>query len=71
MALRVCDSCECCQGGDVRACTSSESAIETPLSRDASSIACYEERCLRWIFSREHKFYWIWKTLVGHMRSSS
>ena len=49
MALSVCDSCECCQGGDARACTSSESAIGTPLSRDASSIVGYEERCLRLI----------------------
>ena len=49
MALRAV-SCECCQGGDARACTSSESAIGTPLSRDASSTIGYEERCLRWIF---------------------
>ena len=46
MALRACDSCECCQGGDARACTSSESATGTPLSRDALSIIGYEECCL-------------------------
>ena len=50
MALRACNSCDCSQGGDARACTSSESAIGTPLSRDASSIVGYEERCLRCIF---------------------
>ena len=50
MALRACDSCECCQGGDAGAYTSSESAIGTPVSRDASSIVDYEECCLRWIF---------------------
>ena len=50
MALRTCDSCECCQGGDARACSSSESAIGTPVSRDATSIVDYEECYLRWIF---------------------
>ena len=48
MALRACDSCECCQGGDARACSSS--AIGTPVSRDATSIVDYEECYLRWIF---------------------
>ena len=43
MALRTCDSCECCQGGDARASSSSESAIGTPASRDATSIVDYEE----------------------------
>ena len=50
MALRACDSCECCQGEDGRAYTSSESVIGAPVSRDASSIVDYEECCLRWIF---------------------
>ena len=51
MALRACDSCECCQGGDARACSSSESAIGTPVSREATSIVDYDEECyLRWIF---------------------
>ena len=39
MALRACDSCECCQGGDARACSSSESAIGgTPVMPRASLI---------------------------------
>ena len=50
MVLRACDSCECCQGGDARACSSSESAIGTPVSRDATSIVDYEDCYLRWIF---------------------
>ena len=50
MALRACDSCECCQGGDARACSSSESAIGTPVSRATKSIFDYEECYLRWIF---------------------
>ena len=71
MALRACDSCECCQGGDARACISSESAIGIPLSHDASCIVGCEERCFRWMFCRKHKVSWIWKTSVGYMRSSS
>ena len=43
MALRACDSCECCHGGDARACSSSESAIGALVSRDATSIVDYEE----------------------------
>ena len=50
MALRACDSCECCQGGDGRACSSSESAIGTPVARAATSIFDCEECYLRWIF---------------------
>ena len=50
MALRACDSCECFQGGDARACSSSESAIGTPVSRATTSIFDYEECYLSWIF---------------------